>query len=100
MAKEFAKQFYASKEWKATRKAILRRDLYTCADCMGRANEVHHKIELTPENIRNDLIRVGADNLMSLCHRCHTQRTLRNLDTDIGYYFDEDGQIVRQHGIK
>ena len=95
MAKDFAKPFYASKEWKAVRKGILRRDLYTCADCMGRANEVHHKIELTPENIRNDFIRVGADNLMSLCHKCHTNRTLKKLDTGDGYYFDEDGQLVR-----
>ena len=30
MAKDWAKPFYRSKAWQDMRKAVLRRDLYTC----------------------------------------------------------------------
>lgn len=39
------------------------------------AEEVHHKIELTPENINNKRIALGMDNLVSLCGQCHKRIT-------------------------
>ena len=94
MAKDFAKAFYKSKQWRAAREMALRRDLFTCCDCGGRAEEIHHKIELTPENITNPVIALGLDNLESLCHVCHTKRTLGGGDVADGYAFDESGQVV------
>ena len=96
MAKDFAKAFYNSRAWKDCRKQVLRRDLYTCADCYGRAQEVHHKIPLEPSNINDLNISLNPDNLISLCHSCHDKIT-KGLtgDVDNGFMFDEKGQVVK-----
>lgn len=52
MAQTWAKAFYNSASWKYTRKAVLKRDCFSCAWCGTRAEEVHHIKELTAENIR------------------------------------------------
>jgi 5-methylcytosine-specific restriction enzyme A len=94
MAKPWAKAFYRSGLWQAVRREVLRRDHYTCQDCEGRAEEVHHIIELTPENVHDRMIALNPDNLMSLCHDCHTKRTHSEGDVTDGYRFDEDGQVT------
>ena len=97
MAKSFSKRFYSSKQWKDVRRFTLRRDLYTCQQCFtNRASEVHHVIELTPENINDPMITLSLDNLESLCHNCHTKET-KGCDGDIrqGYIFDDDGQVAK-----
>lgn len=73
MAKEWAKTFYNSVLWKQVREAVLKRDRYMCQSygCHNIAEEVHHKIELTPENINDPSITVNMDNLISLCSTCH-----------------------------
>lgn len=77
--KEFAKTFYSSGAWKQCREAVKKRDARLCVDCLkaGRytpADEVHHIIELTPENINNPAISLNMDNLVSLCKECHARR--------------------------
>ena len=95
MAKPFAKQFYNSRQWQACRRQALRRDHYTCVYCQGRAEEVHHIIELTPENINDPSIALNLDNLMCLCHDCHTKETKGSTgDAGAGYVFDDNGQLV------
>lgn len=94
MAKAWAKDFYNSMAWRTLRQQVLRRDRYTCAYCDGRAEEVHHKIELTQSNIYNKQVSLNPDNLISLCHDCHTKITLGRDDAGDGYGFDETGQIV------
>lgn len=96
MAKKFSDKFYHSKQWKDTRRMILHRDHYTCANCSKRAEEVHHKTELTEENIHDINITLNPNNLISLCHDCHTRRT-KGIDGDIAgdYCFDEQGQVIR-----
>jgi len=96
MAKEFAKAFYNSKLWRECRKEVLRRDIYTCAHCFARAEEVHHVIELTPENINDIHIALNPDNLISLCHDCHTKITKGSTGDIIeDYIFDDDGQVTQ-----
>ena len=100
MAKEFAKAFYKSQAWQAARQQALMRDCYTCQICGGRAQEVHHIIELTPDNIRDRNISLNLNNLQSLCHDCHAAITaeehgLKQKDCEVGYYFDSDGQLRR-----
>ena len=34
---------------------------------------VHHKIELTPENIHDPSISLSHDNLRAVCRECHAQ---------------------------
>ena len=98
MARDFAKQFYRSKAWRQARALALRRDMFTCRDCGGRATEVHHVRELSPDNIDNPEIALGLDNLMSLCTACHSARTAGACDLGEDYAFDVDGQVVRTGG--
>ena len=97
MAKAFSDKLYHSRLWRAVRQEVLHRDLYTCRDCDGRAEEVHHIVELTPENINDPMIALNPDNLMSLCHNCHTKITKGSTgDIKEGYIFDEQGQVIRR----
>ena len=96
MAKEYAKAFYNSKLWRECRRQVLRRDMYTCAHCYARASEVHHVIELMPENINDINIALNPDNLISLCHDCHTKIT-KGFTGDIqeGFIFNDEGQVIK-----
>lgn len=75
----WAEQFYKSQAWKRTAKNIMQRDALLCVDCLRHgkvtpAEEVHHIIELTPENITDLNISLSEDNLVSLCRECHKAR--------------------------
>lgn len=77
MAKEFAKQFYSSKQWQNARESYAKEQRYLCENCLRNglisAGEiVHHKTELTPENINDPDITLNPDNLEMLCRRCHS----------------------------
>lgn len=73
MAREFAKAFYNSKLWQDVRESILKRDCYMCQSegCCNPAEDVHHKISLTPDNINDISVTVNPSNLISLCGDCH-----------------------------
>lgn len=98
MAREFAKSFYNSKQWKQTREYILKRDCYMCVLCGRPAEEVHHKIHLSPANIDNPMISMHENNLISLCGDCH--KRLHSSDkTKSGdilplISFDDDGNPI------
>lgn len=74
--KEFAKRLYKSKAWQQTRNAYAASVGGLCEECLKagiyRAGEiVHHKQELTPENINNPEISLAWKNLELLCRDCH-----------------------------
>ena len=74
--KEYAKRFYKSKAWQRTRAAYARSQSYLCERCRARGlivpgEIVHHKIYLTPENIRQPEISLAFENLELLCRECH-----------------------------
>lgn len=73
MAKDFAKAFYRSKAWASAREAAIIRAKGMCEmpGCYKPAEEVHHIIELTPDNIDDPEISLNQDNLMCLCRGCH-----------------------------
>lgn len=98
MAQAFSKQFYDSKLWKQQRLHALHRDNYQCQDCPAQAQEVHHIVELTAANINDYNIALGLDNLVSLCHNCHTKRHADSAAVPDGYRFDEQGQLVPDRG--
>ena len=91
MAADWAKAFYNSKAWKSLRRLCLKRDRYTCQMCGARAEEVHHTITLSPDNIHDKHIALNIDLLESLCHACHTRITRQG---ECGYYFDAQGYLV------
>lgn len=106
MAREFAKSFYKSKDWQDTRELIMKRDNYLCQKCGSPAEEVHHKIHLSPSNIGDVSITLNPDNLVSLCRDCHfaehREDKLKGLkeynqkaDCAEEYEFDESGMLVR-----
>ena len=73
MAQEWAKKFYKSKRWQIARDYALRRDNFMCQSpgCYKPAEEVHHIIHLTQQNIDDPEIATNPDNLVSLCRDCH-----------------------------
>ena len=98
MAKAWARAFYKSRQWRDLRAAVLRRDLFTCEGCGGRATEVHHEIELTPENITDPAVALNGALLHSLCHDCHAALTRRAAESGADFYFDASGQLTPRRG--
>lgn len=93
---EWAKQFYKSKAWQACREAAIKRDAYLCIDCAKQnkitaAEEVHHVIELTADNIEDASISLNLDNLASLCRECHRAR---HGARQRRYKVDEFGRVI------
>ena len=76
--KEFAKDLYSSKAWQHTRDAYKRSVGGLCEVCWEKGiikpgEIVHHKIHLTPENIKDPEIALSFDNLQLVCRDCHAQ---------------------------
>ena len=74
--KGFAEDFYTSIWWRETRRSYLESVHWLCEDCLAkglikRAEEVHHKIKLTPENLSDPSIALNWNNLELLCKQCH-----------------------------
>lgn len=87
MAKEWTNGFYTSKEWRKTRDAYYRIQCGRCERCMTevlagvrRVEDinpgiiVHHKKELTPENINDPAVALSFDNLELLCDEHHNRQ--------------------------
>lgn len=76
--KDFAKTFYKSKAWKTCRAAYAQSVGGLCEECLkaGRyipGEIVHHKIELTPDNIDRPEVTLDWNNLELLCRECHAE---------------------------
>ncbi len=92
----FAKAFYLSQEWRRAREACLKRAGYLCERCLKKglitpAQIVHHRIHLTPENIKDPSIRTGRKNLEALCWSCHE---LEHKGKKRRYETDAEGHVV------
>lgn len=99
MAKEFSKAFYKSKAWKDTREYIYIRDKGLCQDCLDKGiitsgKEVHHIEHLTPYNMNDTNITLGASNLRLLCKECHHNRHNSKAITENGLVFNEYGELI------
>lgn len=100
MARNFAKAFYNSPEWKKVREAALMRDRYLCVKCGRPAEEVHHKKHITPDNIGDVSITLNLENLASLCRDCHFEEHRGEhadglkTEEDYSYTFDENGYLI------
>lgn len=77
--RDFAERFYKSKRWQAVRKAYADQAGGLCERCAGMGKItpgeiVHHRVELTPDNIRNPDIALSFANLELVCRDCHGLR--------------------------
>lgn len=101
MAKDFAKAFYNSKEWKKCKRGYILSVNGLCERCLKQGkyvpgNIVHHKIHLSPNNINNPDITLSFDNLELLCASCHSKEHNEKhspLREDV--MFDENGDLIR-----
>lgn len=102
MAREFSKKIYESRRWRKCAKAFAESKLYVCERCHnaiphkdGRTQRfiVHHIQPLTPDNVADDSIVYGWDNLMLLCQECHNAIHGRH-DDGRRIVFDDDGNVV------
>lgn len=76
MAKEWAKKFYNSKAWLTCRSSYIsirfNIDGGLCEVCKEQQGYiVHHKIQLTEENISNPMIALNHNLLSFECKECH-----------------------------
>ena len=115
MSRAFSKAFYNSKEWQNVREGVLMRDKYLCVKCGRPAEEVHHIVHLTPENIGDDNVTMNPDNLMSLCKECHMKihkeekirrairrnkmRVRHRITDERGIYIDDDGEVKQRRVV-
>lgn len=109
MAKEFAKKFYNSPQWKRCRdiyiKERIKQDGGMCEKCRDEpGEEVHHREHLTPANITDPRITLNSENLQLLCKHCHFEEHKKSIMesfrymkrervTNNGLWFDECGQV-------
>lgn len=69
-------KFYGTQKWRKCRDAYMERVGHLCEDCLAHgiltpAEIVHHKIELTQENVDDPNIALSFDNLKAVCRSCH-----------------------------
>ena len=93
--------FYTSLIWRKCRKAFVESKGNLCERCLKRGViepgskdrplEVHHKVPLTPENIKNPDIALGWDNLELLCKTCHDEERERKAKR---WRIGPDGHVI------
>ena len=94
--KDFAASFYKSTAWQHTRDSYARAKGNLCELCLKQGiynpcEIVHHRIELTPDNINDPSITLAWSNLCCVCRECHAKlhgaRPRR-------YKLDELGRVI------
>lgn len=93
--REFAKDFYSSGAWKNCRANYLKYRQGLCEPCLAKglytpAEIVHHKVELSPDNISDPSITLCFDNLQCVCRLCHAAAHGSDRRWDI----DESGHVT------
>ena len=87
--------FYVTWTWRKCRAAFAKSKGNLCERCLKRGIYkpgaiVHHKINLTPETIKDPNVALSFDNLELLCRDCHALAH----KPDKRYKVDELGRII------
>ena len=96
--KDYAKQFYHSKAWLKCREAFISNRILIdggmCQCCHERLGYiVHHKTELTPQNITDPEIALNWRNMQYVCHECHNE--IHDAFTGrADIMFDSNGDVI------
>ena len=98
MAKDFSRSFYNSQSWKNCRDSYMESVNHLCERCLSQgilkpAAIVHHKIELTPDNVKNPNITLNHNNLQAVCRECH-EAIHNNHKRKRRYDILEDGSVI------
>ena len=94
--KPYAAAFYKSKAWQMCRNSYMAKVGGLCEDCMARgiytpAEIVHHKVELTEDNIKDPTIALSWSNLKAVCRECHA---VEHGARQKRYKVDQNGRAV------
>lgn len=84
--------FYKSKQWLIARTVNIQNANGKCERCGMVADEVHHKIHLTVDNVKDALISLNQNNLELLCKECHNKEHDRFKKKHNP--FDKDGNYI------
>ena len=68
--------WYSSPTWRRLRQSILVRDAWICAACGTPAGQSANVDHITPHAGNWDLF-TEPTNLQTLCHGCHSRKTLK-----------------------
>lgn len=106
MAKEWARKFYKSKEWRECREAYIQHVNGLCETCLEndevKPGKILHHIEpLTPENIDDPEVTLNWDNLKFECKECHDKHPGHGINNEVevtreGLKFNEFGELVEE----
>lgn len=94
--------FYNTTKWQSTRTAYYDSVLGLCERCKKKklyevGKIVHHKIELTLDNYKDDDLAYGFDNLELLCANCHNKHHKKTLGSTLkGLMFDDEGNLIME----
>ena len=93
--------FYVSWIWRKCRKAFAESKGNLCERCLARGViepgskdrplEVHHKIPLTAENVRDQRVALAWENLELLCKSCHDEERERKAKR---WKIGPDGRVI------
>lgn len=94
--KDFAKSFYTSRAWKNCRRAYAASVGGLCEDCKAKGlitpgEIVHHKTELTPDNINDASVTLSWSNLRLVCREHHAELHGKRIKR---YTVDGYGRVV------
>ena len=93
----FENVFYASWAWRKCARGYRQSVGDLCERCREKglivpAEEVHHKIHLTSENINRPEIALNWQNLIALCKNCHINEHRKEKRWTV----DDDGNVIPQ----
>lgn len=105
MAKDYARPFYDSPQWRKTREAFLESKNFICEDCGGAACIVHHITAIKPWNVNDPDITLNWDNFKAVCEKCHAEEHAKDMKSRgaaarlNGIAFDEAGNVIQQANV-
>ena len=88
-------KFIKSFAWEKCSESYMASINGLCEECLkaGKitpAEEVHHKIKLTPANVNNPAIALNWSNLEGLCKECHMNKHRKSKRWKV----DKDGNVT------
>lgn len=97
--KDFTERFYNHAPWMKLRDSYIADRMAIDGGMCERCREklgyiVHHKIELTPENIGNPEISLNKDLLEYVCLECHNREHDVFQPAERRVLFDDDGNVI------
>jgi 5-methylcytosine-specific restriction endonuclease McrA len=103
MARDFARDFYHGRPWRTVRDSYMQEGFGLCERCLSlgkytKAEIVHHKVHLSPQNINDPKITLDKANLERVCRDCHAYYHPEVYGSaparEPRWAFDDDGNVI------